>query len=217
VHLELVDALRCPAAHEESHLVASIDRLVGRSIAEGSLGCPVCRRTFPIRDFAAWFAAPEQGAPLAPPSGPDVPADDDALARAAALLDARTPGALFLLCGERARVATLLALAYDVHCVALNPPPGVDAGDGVSLLHTGDRVPLVSACVAGAALDAAAGARPAFLASVVDAVRAGGRVVGPASVPPPANLRVLAADASDWVAARPGLPAAPVPLRRVSR
>jgi hypothetical protein len=217
VHLELVDALRCPAGHEESHLVASIDRLVGRCIAEGSLGCPVCRRTFPIHDFAAWFAPAKPGAPLAPPAGHDPPADDHALARAAALLDARTPGARFLLCGERARLAPMLALAYDVHCVALNPAPGVDAGDGVSLLYTGDRAPLAGACAAGAALDDDVSARAALLASVIDAVRAGGRVVGPASVPPPPGLRVLAADATDWVAERPGPPAAPVPLRRASR
>jgi hypothetical protein len=217
VHLDLVDVLRCPAGHEESHLIASIDRLVGRHIAEGSLGCPVCRQTFPIRAFAAWFAEGEQRTALAARTGTDAPVDDDALARAAALLDARTPGARFLLCGERARVATPLALAYDVHCVAINPPPGIDAGDGVSLLHTGERVPLASACVAGAALDAAAGTRPAFLASVVHAVRPGGRIVGPASVPPPASLRVLAADAIDWVAEAPGLPAAPVPLRRAPR
>ena len=44
--IELTDHLRCPADHEESYLVLLPDRMDGRSVREGRLGCPVCGRTY---------------------------------------------------------------------------------------------------------------------------------------------------------------------------
>src|SRR6476660_9897047 len=48
--IELTDHLRCPADHDESFLVLLPDRLDGRSVIEGQLGCPVCGRTFQLAD-----------------------------------------------------------------------------------------------------------------------------------------------------------------------
>jgi hypothetical protein len=216
VFIDVVDSLRCPADHEESTLVASIDRLEGRYIAQGSLGCPICRSRYPIRDFVAWFGAADEVAAVVRPGVPAA-ADEDTLARYGALLDARTPGAFFVLVGERARLATPLALAYDVHCIAVDPPLGVDPGDGVSLIRVVDRVPLAPGCVGGAAVDDDIAARPELMASVIGVLRPGGRIVAPASVRAPEGLRVLARDEMDWVAERIGAPTDPVPLRRASR
>jgi uncharacterized protein YbaR (Trm112 family) len=48
--IELTDHLRCPADHEESFLVLLPDRLEGRSVRAGRLGCPVCGRTFGVTE-----------------------------------------------------------------------------------------------------------------------------------------------------------------------
>ncbi len=60
--IELTDHLRCPEDHEEQFLVLLPDRLDGRSVKEGQLGCPVCGRTFAVRDGTVDFG----GAPQAP-------------------------------------------------------------------------------------------------------------------------------------------------------
>ena len=39
--------------HEASWLVVSFARRDGRFIVEGTLGCPVCHRQYPIRDGVA--------------------------------------------------------------------------------------------------------------------------------------------------------------------
>jgi hypothetical protein len=63
MHIELVDALRCPFPHEETWLVAAVTRFDGRDIAEGALGCPICRRQFVVRfgevDFSGEASAPD--------------------------------------------------------------------------------------------------------------------------------------------------------------
>ena len=55
--IELVDSLRCIVPHDDTWLVASVGRMDGRHVIDGTLGCPVCHRQFPIRDGAAWFTA----------------------------------------------------------------------------------------------------------------------------------------------------------------
>src|SRR6476620_4400515 len=63
--IELVDALRCPNTHEESWLVASADRMEARHIVSGSLGCPICKSEFPIRDGVVDFRTAGKGGPSA--------------------------------------------------------------------------------------------------------------------------------------------------------
>jgi len=86
MHIELVDTLRCPSPHEETWLVAAVTRFDGRDIAEGALGCPICRREFPVRfgevDFvtaSSGLAAPSPDALAGTPHGapaPAAPGDD---------------------------------------------------------------------------------------------------------------------------------------------
>ena len=53
--IELTDHLRCPADHDEQFLVLIPELMDGRDVRQGSLGCPVCHRSFPIRDGVATF------------------------------------------------------------------------------------------------------------------------------------------------------------------
>jgi hypothetical protein len=55
VFIPLVDSLRCIAGHEETWLVASIERSDERDIRRGFLGCPICFAEYPIRDGIAYF------------------------------------------------------------------------------------------------------------------------------------------------------------------
>jgi len=48
--IELTDHLRCPADHDEAFLVLLPDRVEGRSVRTGTLGCPICDRRFALQD-----------------------------------------------------------------------------------------------------------------------------------------------------------------------
>src|SRR5688572_33340449 len=74
VFIELIDSLRCPVDHDESWLVASIVERSGRDIVAGTLGCPVCRAEYPIRDSIAVFG----GGAFASPASSGPYADTDA-------------------------------------------------------------------------------------------------------------------------------------------
>ena len=83
--IELIDALRCPADHPPSNLVAALDRVDDRDVIQGMLGCPVCRSEFQIRDSALWIVTSAMPAPATRAKNPQ----EDAL-RLAASLDLRT-------------------------------------------------------------------------------------------------------------------------------
>ncbi len=69
MHIELVDTLRCPHPHEDTWLVASVTRFDGREVVEGTLGCPACRRQFPVRGGEVDFTAGDgSGAGGEPPA-----------------------------------------------------------------------------------------------------------------------------------------------------
>src|SRR5438445_7931838 len=66
VHIELTEMLRCPEAHEEAFLVMSTGEMVGRMVRSGILGCPVCRREYPIVRGMVQFSARGPGEGLPP-------------------------------------------------------------------------------------------------------------------------------------------------------
>ena len=207
--IELVDTLRCIEPHEDTWLVATFDRMEHRRVVEGALGCPTCRASYPIRDGVVWLGATP---------GDDVPPDvshaaldaEDEAMRLAALLDLREPGMRALLTGVHGALAHLLAGATQAELLVVDPPASVTAGEGVSVVRTGGRLPLAAASMRAIALDAAtAGAMTSALA----ALRDGGRLVAPADVPVPSDVTELARDARQWVAERNARPSAPVQLR----
>ena len=215
--IELVDALRCLTAHDDSWLVAASRRMAGRSIVDGTLGCPVCRREYPVVGGVAYFGVDAEE----PSAGRDAAAvaagvggGDDAL-RLAALLGLDTPHGTVVLAGGWARLAPALRELTSVRCLLLDPL-GSWAGrgdEGTSVIRAGGAVPLAAGAVRGVALDAATSA-PGTVRAAARALVPGGRLVAPAAAEVPEGISALARDASVWVGERLAAPSAPVPIGR---
>ncbi|MCX5764133.1 MAG: hypothetical protein NTU67_05810 [Gemmatimonadetes bacterium] len=190
MHVELVDRLRCPAAHAESWLVAHADRSEDRRILEGTLGCPVCQREFRITEGAAWMGDDEP-ASLAP----SAVLDADGALRLAALLNVDERGGLYVLGGSIATAKDALATFDTARWILLSPPANVSAE--ATIRGAGDQVPLARGSVRGIAID-----RPsATLATAAAAALAhGGRLVAPVGTELPHGMEELARDADQWVA-----------------
>jgi uncharacterized protein YbaR (Trm112 family) len=203
--LPLVDVLRCPVAHEETWLVASIDRAEDRDIITGALGCPQCLAEYPIREGIVLFGAdiplPEYRAP-----------DESAAMRLAAGLDLTDARMTAVLHGAWASQAPLIRGFSPAQLLMVNAPAGIVTGDGISLVRA-LRAPLASASVNAAAFDA--DASPEMIASLITSLRPNGRLLGPASVPVPAGLSELARDDEVWVAqSSAATTSAPISLTR---
>jgi len=224
--IELVDSLRCVEPHEDSWLVLATRLVIGRSVIEGTLGCPVCRRTYAITGGVAYLGA----APTARP--PDAAVDagalagEDAAMRLAALLDLASPGGLVVLGGAWARYARAIRDLVPVRLLLLDPIGAApeewpETGEGVSVVRTGgEAVPLAAGSARAVALDREGGSE-ARLAAAARALAAGGRLVGPIGAALPAGVRELARDDALWVAERDratvASEGAPVSLRRARR
>lgn len=170
--------------------MAAADRMVGRHIVEGQVGCPVCEAVYPIRDGDVLIAA-------RPAPGPSAGEATDVL-RTAAMLDLADPGGVVLLVGPWSAYADALATVVDAHMLVVDPTtPQTQA----STVYAGGIVPLAASAVRAAATDA-----PEL---VVRAVKPGGRIVAPATAPVPAGVKELARDDRYWVGETV---AAPTPL-----
>jgi uncharacterized protein YbaR (Trm112 family) len=209
VFTELIDTLRCPAAHEDSWLVASSTRTEARHIIEGRLGCPVCRGSYPIVNGVAQFGAPVQA--------PQIEAFDDETAfRIAAqlhLIEAPSP---ILLTGRwSAAVEALLRITSTVRMFVGDSQLSISLDDRVSLVTLPPtRVPLATASLRGLALDADH-ATEALLSDAARVVRANGRLVAPVECGlDPLCWTPLVRDADVQVAERLPMPSAPVQIRR---
>lgn len=187
--IPLVDSLRCPNAHDETWLVATIERAEQRDIKQGMLGCPVCLAEFPIREGVVYFAELER-APFVAPSETEA----TRLAAALGLTDARMTAALH---GEWGAHAPLVQSMSPAQLLLVNPPQGILSGDGVSIVIA-DRAPLAAGSMDGAAVDARA--TPAMVAGLQASLRGGRRMLGPVSIETPAFLTELARDSDVWVA-----------------
>jgi uncharacterized protein YbaR (Trm112 family) len=192
--IELVDALRCPTPHEESWLVASADRMEARHIVEGTLGCPVCKAEFPIRNGVVDF---RRGTSIVLPAG-SAPDQEQAM-RLAAFLDLSDAQGFAVLLGEWGVHAPVLRTLVETPLVLVDPPEGVEGEPGVSVIRCDGELPLAAAASRGMAIDGGAAAR---VASAVRATRVKGRLVAPASLAVPAGVRELARDDSTWVGER---------------
>ena len=196
--IELIDLLRCIKAHEDTWLVASFKTVSNRFVLEASLGCPSCSAQYPIvdgiADFSAGVAVPSYESERAAASHDR----EEHATRAGAYLEATEPGATIVLGGVWAYAAEELTTMAEVRVLALNAPAGVKESPTVGLLRVGSEIPVAPGSVLGVALDAWFPA--GIVASAVRAVRPGGRIVGPVTVPAPTELSILAHDDSYWVA-----------------
>ncbi|MDQ3673849.1 MAG: hypothetical protein M3365_05695 [Gemmatimonadota bacterium] len=210
--IELLDLLRCPKPHDDTWLVASFDNVSNRFVETGTLGCPICSTQYPIEngiaDFSGGVSSPScDGNRSAASHG-----REELATRAGAFLDATEPGATVVLGGVWAYAAEELSRLADVRVIALNPESDVKETASVGLVRVAAEIPLAVDSCLGVAVDA--WFNSAIVPAAARVVRPGGRVVGPAAIPAPAELHVLAQDAAYWVARKsPSL----IPLRKASR
>ena len=146
MHIELTEMLRCPEPHGEAFLVMSTGEMLGRMVRSGILGCPICRREFPIvKGIVSFLGSGERGAvPRGAPEGPaprsPLPVDPETLQ---ALLDLSGPGGYVVLVGTAARHAVgLSSLMGGIHFIGINPPGDVEELPVLSLLVCPAMIPL---------------------------------------------------------------------------
>ena len=203
-----MDQLRCVNAHEDSWLVASFDRMEGRSVVAGRLGCPVCGAEYPIVGGEALFGTPRF---VAADAGRGAICDDPGdTVRLAALLGLDVARGTVLLAGEWGALAGALVAMVQVRALVVDPPPGVAAGEGTGIVRTDGRLPVAAGSARGAALDEGTAE---LLPAAVGALAARGRLVAPATVPVPPGVTELARDDRHWVAEKTTAPSPLVPLR----
>jgi|ERR1035437_9511023 uncharacterized protein YbaR (Trm112 family) len=192
--IELVDALRCPVAHEESWLVAAAIRMEARHIVEGTLGCPVCSAEYPIRNGVVDF---RRGVGHLPAE--DAPHDPELAMRLAAMLDLADAQGFAVLLGTWGSHAAELSGIVETPLILIDPPANVTGAPGVSVLRCDGELPLAAGAARAMAIDDGDSAR---VASAVRATRVKGRVLAPVSVELPTGVRQLARDESVWVGER---------------
>jgi uncharacterized protein YbaR (Trm112 family) len=188
--IPLVDVLRCTRPHEETWLVASIDRAEDRDILEGTLGCPSCLAEYPIHDGIVSFEPSVARPEFLQPSENDV-------LRLAAALDLVDPRMTAVLHGSWGSCAPLIRGVSPVPLLLVNPPEGIASGDGISIVLS-SVAPIAAAAVNGVAVDARV--TDAMIGSLVRSLRGGGRMVGPIALTLPESLVEIARDDELWVA-----------------
>jgi uncharacterized protein YbaR (Trm112 family) len=198
VHIELTEMLRCPEAHDLNVLVLSTGEMMGRMVRSGVLGCPVCRREFPIVHGVVDFTGKGKGEIAIPPSSlPASAVDTQALQ---ALLDLSGPGGYVVLIGDAVRHAVGLAnLMGGVHFVGVNPPSDAEELPVLSLLRARGLIPLRPAVARGVVLGADV-AGPPWLEEGLRVLLRGRRlVVEREDMVAPAGVRQLAVGQGLWV------------------
>lgn len=125
--IELTDHLRCPADHDEAFLVLVPDRMEGRRVIAGRLGCPVCD----------WTCTWDDGIPSLGEAAPASGAPSFDAAAALALLGLDGPGGWVAFAGRAGSLAhEFSGLLPDVNIVAVNPPENVRPGGAVSVIRS---------------------------------------------------------------------------------
>lgn len=194
--IEIVDALRCPHPHRDSWLVLGAERMEGRHVMDGVLGCPVCRAQYAIADGIADLRLTPDESAAEPAAGAPEPEQG---MRLAALLNLTAGDGFAVLVGDWARHAPAVHAVAETPLLLVNPPAGVAMGEGTSGLRVNDRLPLATASARGVALDARG---LTMLGDAANAVQARGRLVGPVTLDVPAGVTELARDAEVWVGER---------------
>lgn len=202
---DLLDALRCPNDHGETWLVAMVHEARGAELRGATLACPTCGSEFTVDDGVANFGP----APASGDGGIDALAANalaaDALAAMLGVAEGATP---IVLTGALVAHGDAVRSLVDVPQVWLNAAQGVAtlaSAQPAAQLTAPHRAPLGAGTMAAAALDGSH-AHGAMLDSLVQSVRAGGRIVLPADAALPPTLRAIARD-DTWQVAETTAPA----------
>jgi uncharacterized protein YbaR (Trm112 family) len=188
--IELTDHLRCPEDHEESFLVLLPDKLDGRSVVTGQLGCPVCGRTYLVRDGILELG----GAPTGVTGATRLTAD-----ALTALAGLSGPGGYFTLVGPLGSLATEFHESNPgVALVAINPPADVVDAPAISVIRAA-RIPLKSRSMRGVALGSRFGDDPFWIGEATRVVLPGLRIVGEGAEPLQDAIELMASAEGVWV------------------
>jgi uncharacterized protein YbaR (Trm112 family) len=156
--LELAEFLLCPYCRDEvSCCVVAPAEMADRAVRRGMVGCPLCRREFPITDGVADFGAPADATTGrgAPPAGQSRPAALPDPSVVQALLGIAGPGGYVVLVGSAAALASRLAqLSSGVHHVCVDGPEGAGPSPRLSRLRSGPVIPLKSQMARGVVVGA---------------------------------------------------------------
>lgn len=200
MHLVLTDVLVCPRCGPPAGLIVMADRMAGRRVLAGVLGCPNCHENFPVQEGVADLrleapgpaiaAAPYQGDPLR-------------LAALTGLMEAR---GFSLVIGPAGQLAgPMVALVPNLQLVVVSQPGWAEAAEGVSPLLVDGGLPLSSASMRAVIVSGAAS--ESLLRECARVVAGGARVVidgGSAGVElvVRSGLQVLVAEGGTIVATR---------------
>jgi uncharacterized protein YbaR (Trm112 family) len=195
VFVELIETLRCPRAHEETHLVVAATRTESRHIVEGTLGCPTCGAEFPIRQGVAEFDRP-------PFTAFELP-DAEVATRLAALLQLTDAHGFALLCGRWCVHAELLRQVTDTPVVLVNHSIAAPVRVAAAAIRS-RTIPFAASSARALAVDEVSPAE--LVAAGVRAVMTGGRVLGPTTVAVPAGVTELVRDDRVWVGEKTAAP-----------
>jgi uncharacterized protein YbaR (Trm112 family) len=191
VFIELTDHLRCPTDHAESYLVLLPDRLEGRSVRSGQLGCPVCGKTFELVDGVF-----NTGDGAAPDSHAASSLNAEGLTALAGL---NGPGGYLVIAGTLAELwEELSRLMPGVGLVAVNPPLEVRDAAQLSVLRSG-RISLKSRSMRGVVLSRPYGGDENWVREAARVVLPGLRIVGEGPDPSPEVVELLASAGGVWV------------------
>ena len=187
--IELTDHLACPSDHEEQFLVLLPERMEGRRVVSGDLGCPVCGRIVRVEEGIADF-------------GDALPSDGQTALTAEALeafFGLSGPGGYLALAGGVTSLADeLIALIPGVRLVLVNPSADRPDSDQASVLRA-TRLPLKTGSLRGIAVGADLAADPAWVAHAAHALLPGLRMVAEGGEPPRSGIEVLGRVAEVWV------------------
>lgn len=199
--LELSEAFVCPSCRPAQGLVVLVDRIEGRRVVEGRLGCPECELRVPIEEEVVRFdriggpggdvggapreaeagreAAGEVGGDAAPCDAAPLlrdADDEEAATRLAALLGADdTSGYLLLGEGLERLAAGLARLASEAEVLSLvRRPRSSEPGVTRVVGAAGGGLPLFTGRLAGSALLSPGGTDAE---EGIRVVRVGGRIV----------------------------------------
>ena len=205
--VELIEFLRCPRPHDESQLIASAEHTVDRHIVDGVLGCPVCNAEFAIAGGVALFDSPPVLTAFEKP-------DQEIAMRLAAFLELTDARGFALLCGRWGVHASFIGGMTDTPLVLVNPSIAAPALEAAGALRS-RTVPFAAGSARALALDEVA--TPDIVASGVRAVKAGGRVLGPASIAIPDGVTEIVRDDRVWVGEKNAAPDRAPRLVSISR
>ena len=162
----------------------------GRSVVTGQLGCPVCGRTFAIRDGIVELGdAPE-------PTTTDIRLDAEGLTALAGL---HGPGGYYALVGSLGSLAQeMLQVNPGVSLIAVNPPADVVDAPGVSVIRSA-RIPLKTRSMRGVALGRPYADDGYWVNEAARVVLPGLRIVGEGADPPAEAIDLMASAEGVWV------------------